>query len=196
MQGCISQTYQEHKDSLHENNRLPKGIVRTLRMKTREEMKEWERLIEVKGKVEEILGTKKEVNVKVGQSIQISRYPRKEKVRGIVKDLFGYEFFFTDYRVKHSLRVPSKAPPRKKRKKQVDIPYIQEGWKKVRKAFEEPDAIAIYEGGAGLVYGVKVKDRYVLFAVHPHKRAIETAFAKSLLRDTPSYKFIYKRSND
>ena len=79
-------------------------------------MKEWERFIEAKGKVEEILGTQKSVNVKVGQSIQISRYPKKEKVRGIVKDPFGYEFFYTDYRVKHSLRVTAKNPKKRKQK--------------------------------------------------------------------------------
>ena len=160
-------------------------------MKTREEMKEWERLIEVKGKVEEILGTKKEVNVKVGQSIQISRYPRKEKVRGIVKDLFGYEFFFTDYRVKHSLRLPP-SPSRRKRKLK-ELPYLEKAWRNVGELIRSPHGIAIYKGGQGLTYAVKAEDKYVYFPVDPQKRVIDTAFVKSSLNDTENYIFIWRK---
>ena len=131
------------------------------------------------------------MNVNVGQGVHISHYPKKKKVRGIVKGPFGYEFFYTDYRVKRSLRVP---PSRDRRKRKLkELPYLEKAWRSVGKRIGSPDGIAIYKGGQGLTYAVKVEDKYVYFPVDPRKRVIDTAFVKSSLNDTENYIFIWRK---
>jgi hypothetical protein len=160
-----------------------------LRLKTQKEMEEWEKLVEIKPQFEEILGQIKQVPYKEGDTVRFSKYPKKEKVVSIVEDLWGYQFVITNFRVKHSLRIPKYRSKRKLKQ----LPYLQKAWKMANEAFKNPDAIAIYKEGEGLVYAKKVDDKYVLFAVDPKTRAIDTAFVKNSLQNTQNYRYIYKR---
>ncbi len=135
------------------------------------------------GRIESILGAKKKVNVKIGQSVQISSYPRREKVKGIVRDPFGYEFFFTDYRVKHSLK--DKKPHQER--------AIADVWKRIGEFFTNPDVI-IYDGLKGaLLYSFKRGDLFVVFVAGIERRALWTAYTRKLLRETERFKFLYKK---
>ena len=160
-----------------------------LRLKNQKEMEEWKELVEIKPHFEEILGKVKDVPYKVGDTVRFSEVPKKEKVVSVVEDLWGYQFVITDFRVRHSLRIPKHRPKRKLKQ----LPYLQKAWKNVRDILKKPDAIAVYREGAGLVYAKKIEDKYVLFAVNPKTRAIDTAFVKSSLQDTENYRYIYIR---
>ena len=150
------------------------------------------KLDEVKAIVESILGEEKIFPHKVGAYVRISDFPKREKIEFIVTDLWEYQFGVTSYRVNHSLKLP-KNPKRRRKRKQ--IPYIEKAWKQIHDIFKNPDAIAIYRGGVGLVYAKKIEDKYVLFAVNVKARVIDTAFVKSSLKDTPNYSYIYKRED-
>ncbi len=146
-------------------------------------MEDQKRLIQAKKKLEAILGTKKKVNVKIGQSVQISSCPKREKVKGIVKDPFGYEFFYTDYRVKHSLK--DKKPHQER--------AIADVWKRIGEFFANPDVI-IHDGLKGaLLYGFKRGDLFVVFVAGIERRALWTAYTRKLLRETERFKFLYKK---
>jgi hypothetical protein len=153
-----------------------------------------EELENIKHLLEQILGSTRKVSYKIGQTVKLSQYPPAEKVIAVISDFLGYEFIMTDYRVKHSLKLPKYS--RKRKRKSRDLPYLQKAWKEIHKAFKAPDAIAIYGNNEGIVYVRKIEDKYVLFAVNPKTRAIDTAFVKSSLRDTERYHFIYKRGGN
>ena len=150
------------------------------------------KLNEAKAIVESILGKEKIFPHKAGEYIQISDFPRRERIEFIVTDLWGYQFGVTSYRVNHSLKLPKN---RKRRRKKKQIPYIEKAWKQIHDIFKNPDAIAIYRDGIGLVYVKKIEHKYVLFAINVKARVIDTAFVKSSLKNTPNYRYIYKRED-
>ena len=121
--------------------------------------------------------------MKIGQSVRIADFPRKEKVKGIVTDPFGYEFFFTDYRVKHSLK--DKKPHHEK--------AIADLWKRIGEFFSNPDVI-IHDGLRGaLLYAFRRGELFVVFVAGVEKRVLWTAYTRKLLRETERFKFLYEK---
>ena len=146
-------------------------------------MEDRKKLIQAQKKLESILGTKKKADVKIGQSVRIADFPRKEKVKGIVTDPFGYEFFFTDYRVKHSLK--DKKPHHEK--------AIADLWKRIGEFFSNPDVI-IHDGLRGaLLYAFRRGELFVVFVAGVEKRVLWTAYTRKLLRETERFKFLYEK---
>ena len=121
--------------------------------------------------------------MKIGQSVRIADFPRKEKVKGIVTDPFGYEFFFTDYRVKHSLK--DKKPHHEK--------VIADLWKRIGEFFSKPDVI-VHDGLRGaLLYAFRRGELFVVFVAGVEKRVLWTAYTRKLLRETERFKFLYEK---
>ncbi|WP_297454207.1 hypothetical protein [Persephonella sp.] len=133
----------------------------------------------------------RKVEKRIGDTVKLKQYPRKEKIIAIHKDILSNEYILTDYQAKHIF----KDLERKKKKARYKSEYIY-GLQNIGLILKKPDLISIDKSKKGSIYFVKILDnKDVAVVVNRDIQNIRTIIVNRVDYFKKSDRFIVKEIN-